>query len=67
VRADPPALADQGGVDRHALGGEVLAEHPAGQRPVKLGLPVVEVLPGVGVDRLIRTAVVAHVVDPVAG
>jgi hypothetical protein len=67
VRADPPALADQGGVDRHALGGEVFAEHAAGQRSVKLGLPAIEVLPGVGVDRLVRTAVVAHVVDPVAG
>jgi hypothetical protein len=67
VRADPPALADQGGVDRHALGGEVLAENAAGQRPVKLGLPAVEVLPGVGVDRQVRTAVVAHVEDPVAG
>jgi len=67
VRADPPALADQGGVDRHALGGEVLAEHAAGQRQVKLALPAVEVLPGVGVDRHVRTAVVAHVEDPVAG
>jgi hypothetical protein len=67
VRADPPALADQGAVDLHPLGGEVLAEHAVGQRPVELGLPAVEILPGVGVDRLVRTAVLEHVVDPVTG
>src|ERR1700722_18115956 len=66
-RPDPPALADQGAVDVDALSREVLAEHAAGQQPVKLGLPEVEVLPGVRVYRLVRTAVVPHVVDPVAG
>jgi CHAT domain-containing protein len=64
-RPDPPALADQRAVGIRALGGEVLAEHPVRQRQVQFVRPEVQILPGVGVYRHVRPAVVAHVVDPV--
>src|SRR5271165_1631565 len=67
VRPDPPALADQRAVDVDALSRQVLAEDSVTKRLVKLSLPEIEVLPGVGVDRLVRSAMVAHVVDSVAG
>jgi hypothetical protein len=65
--ADPPALADQRAVGVGALGSEVLAEHPVAQRPPELGLPVIEILPGEGVNGHVGAAVVPHVENLVTG
>jgi hypothetical protein len=46
--------------------GEVLAEHPARQSAPQNGHPVVDVLPGIGVDGLSVASVVAAVADHVA-
>ena len=64
--ADPPPLTEQRGVHVDALGRQVLAEEPVAQLAVQAHLPVVEILAGERVQRLIRTAVIAPVADVIA-
>src|ERR1022692_567730 len=66
VVADLPALADQRPVDVEAGGGQVLAEHPVAERTAEFGLPVIEVLTGIRIHRLVGTAVGARIADGVA-
>jgi hypothetical protein len=66
VRPDPPTLTDQGAVDVQAQAREVLPEDTVVKRPAQLGLPAVEVLARVGVDGLVDSAVVLHVIHPIA-
>ena len=67
VSADLPALSDEGGVDIEAEGGQVLAEDAVGERASELGLPGVEILAGVGVDRLVGPAVGLRIADGITG
>jgi len=55
-RPDAPALTDDGAGNRQPADGEVLAEGARCQRAPDLAGPPVEVLTGVGVDRLVRAA-----------
>ncbi len=60
-RADPPVLTDHGAVHVQAADPQVLAEQPRRDLAVQLGAPVVGVLLGVGVDRLVEAAVAGAV------
>src|ERR1019366_2336437 len=60
------ALTDERSVDVEPGGGEVLSEDAIGEWPSELGLPVVEFLPGEGVDRLVGPTVVARIADRVS-
>src|SRR5262249_54107412 len=52
-----PPLADHRLIEVEAAGGQVLSKHPGVQRPGQLSLPPVVVLPRVGIDGLVHTAV----------
>ena len=63
---DPPPLADHCTVDVKPGRGEVLAEHTAREGALQDGLPVVEILPGIGMHGLRVAAVILAVTDTVA-
>src|SRR5690349_2452850 len=62
-RADAPAVPEPRALHVEPDGGEVLAELAGPQRPAELERPDVEVLTGIGVDGLVRAAVVVVVAD----
>ena len=64
--ADPPALADHGVADVVAGDGQVLADESVLDLAAEFDGPEVEVLAGVGVDRLVHAGVVHLVGLPVA-
>ena len=67
VGSDPPAFADDRGGDVHTRRGEVLAEHAVADLAVQPAGPVIEVLAGVRVHRLVASAVQLPVAEFVAG